>query len=436
MAKFHINNDDEVKKCSAQPGNCLFGDTEHYDSVKEAEKGLEERLSKDNSCGTLKKSLKKNGTIPAPDIISADISKNYAHISIIEDHLHNASETGNELELYYYNSPAGRQDLQSRIGIDETDPYAKSYLEIRDKIDAPDFNSIELENHIRSFDTEIEKKVEEGAILVNDDFGQGYEILSAETAERDSQEDEVRHYLVDQSYKWYSNLSTDEQTAVGSLTSNSFLRLQYSLGYESKRYHPNHIFKDYVDIEGIRNNAYENGKDVQEALREAYTKNADELKNNVMKSFEKAPLLPEPVMTYRGTSINEVRELLGIYDGEEYDEYEDKYIEPTNNLVNGLLSGKYNGQSVNPESRLRNIPVSTTVSPNRAKSFGQGEVFVEIKRKTSTSPVLNGAWGSAEQEMLSNPLSDYRIVGAVETNHGFGNRKGVILQLEEIVEED
>lgn len=432
MANFHINNDDEIKRCSAKEGNCRFGDVEHFASSKDAETFLEQKF--ENTYGSLSTvSAKKKGR-KEPDLVSADISKNYSHISILENHLHNAGDTGNDLELYYYNSPAGRQDLQYRIGMDETDRYAKDYLEIRDKIDDPDFDSSAVELHMKNAEESIASKIQDGAALVNNDFGQGYEILSAKTAENDSHDDEIRHYLVDQSYKWYSQLSTDEQTAVGSLTSNSFLRLQYSLGYENKKYPPNHVFKDYVDIDGIENNAYDNGADPKEALNKEFKKNADELKNNVMNSFKKAPLLSEPVMTYRGTSINEVRELLGVYDGEEYDRYKDDHIEPTNNLVNDLLSGKYNGQSIDPKSRLRNIPVSTTVSPNRAKSFGQGEVYLEIKRRTSTSPVLNGAWGSTEQEILSNPLNNYRIVGAMETDHEFGKRKGVILQLEEIVE--
>jgi len=438
MAKFHINDSDEVKRCSAQDGNCRFGDVEHYKTVKDAEKGLEERLSKNNVCGTLKKSAKTQTSkaIENIDTISANISKNYAHISILLDHLHNASDTGNVLELYYYNSPAGRQDLQSRIGMDETDSYAQRYIEIKEKIDHPDFNSSEVEKYLKNAEENVSSKIKDGAILVNNDFGQADDILNSEDYYHDNDAQEVRHYLVDQSYKWYSNLSTDEQTAIGSLTSNSFLRLQYSLGYENERYPAKSIFKDYVNIEEVQDNALKNGRDPKEALKEAFKKNADDLKNNVMKSFDKAPLLEEPVVTYRGTTINEVRELLGIYDGEEYNTYDKDHAEPTNNIVNDLVNGKYDGNTVNSESRLKKIPVSTSISPNRARSFGNGDVFLEIKRKTSTSPVVNGAWGSAEQEMLSNPLSNYRIVGATETDNPYGECKGVILQLEEIIPDE
>lgn len=438
MSKFHINDNDEVKRCSAKSGNCRFGDVEHYKTIKDAERGLEERLAQNNVCGSLKKAtnrLKKTDRTVLPDTWSADISKNYAHISILENHLHNASGTGNVLELYYYNSPSGRQDLQSRIGMDETDSYAEDYIEIRNKIDDPNFNSSEVEEYLKNVEKTLPAKIQDGAVLVNNEFGQADEILKSDRYNRDYESQEVRHYLVDQSYKWYSNLSTDEQTAVGSLTSNSFLRLQYSLGYESERYPAKSIFKDYVNIKEIRENALTNKKDPEEALKKEFKKNADNLKNNVMKSFDKAPILDEPVVTYRGTTINEVRELLGIYDGEEYDTYKKEHAEPTNTIVNDLINGKYNGANIDSESRLKKIPVSTSVSPNEARSFGRGDVFLEIKRKTSTSPVLNGAWGSAEQEMLSNPLSNYKIVGAVETENPYGECKGVILQLEEIVNE-
>ena len=46
MAKFHIGKDGKPSKCTAIKGKCPFGDeSHHYNTMKEAKKSLEEKLS-------------------------------------------------------------------------------------------------------------------------------------------------------------------------------------------------------------------------------------------------------------------------------------------------------------------------------------------------------------------------------------------------------
>lgn len=48
MAKFHVNEKGEARKCGAQKGNCPFGgDNEHYDSEQEAQVAAEKQLEQE-----------------------------------------------------------------------------------------------------------------------------------------------------------------------------------------------------------------------------------------------------------------------------------------------------------------------------------------------------------------------------------------------------
>lgn len=109
------------------------------------------------------------------------------------------------------------------------------------------------------------------------------------------------------------------------------------------------------------------------------------------------------------------------------------WFRATFELIQKLVSGDFNGKDVSSESRLRKIPVSSSVRPERAMSFGYS-TYLEIKRKTSTSNVLNSSWGTSEYEMVTNPLSRYKVVEAVETYDDITKMRGVILRLEEIVD--
>lgn len=436
MKTYHINPDTgNVNVCSAVK-QCAFAENgmipEHYESKVEAQLAYEKKMDGKATGFKLQKKSIINKSVS--DKVSADISKNYAHISIIEEHMHNAGDIGNTYELYYYSSPAGRKELKRRIGIN-SDNTRKEYLAIQETIDNPGFVISGVDNYMLKNQEKIDASVIEGYGLIIKDFGDNDAMLLNKDLERDTNaENAMRHTLAEESYKWYKNISTEEQEAIGHLTSNGFMKLQYHLGYlKDDDTPPSIVFSDTVDRNSLYFEALDNGhEDPDEIVNEAYKKAAKEFSDNVLSSFSHAPKLDNPVMTYRGTSINEVRDLLGVHDGKDLDAWAKDDVEPTNNLVDDIVKGKYDGKMINPESRINNIPVSTAVSPFRAKNFGDGEVFLEIKRYTSTSPVNNGAWGSAETEMLSNPLSDYKIIGATETWDEYGKRKGVVLRLEEI----
>lgn len=430
MAKteYHINDQDEVKPCSARI-KCKFGDVEHYASEKDAERGLEQRLG--NPCGAMKKS-KQKAVKKAPDTVSASISREYGHISVLTNHLHNSSDTGSLLEQYYYNSPAGRLELKRRIGINKK--YNDDYVRIQEQIDAEDFKIDGVDTLMAEKKEHIENMVVQGREKVGKDFGDNHDKLLDTCFNRESPDEmaPVQHFLVEESSKWYSTLSTEEQEAIGHLTSNGFKKLQYHIGEIDKSKNPKSHFGDVIDMDKILFSATGND-DPYETMREESAKYAEKYHALVMSAMSKSVKLDEPVMTYRGTTMNEVLELLG-QEKTDLDSYQDDGIEANNRLIKSLVeNNQFVGKEVHADSRLRKIPVSTTVSPEQAKRFGE-EVYLEIKRTTSSSPVNNGAWGSKEQEMLSNPLSNYKIVGAkrIEDSDIVPGRYGLVLQLEEI----
>lgn len=119
MKKYHINDAGEIKPCSAEIQSCRF--VEHASTQAEAEQILAEKYHH------YTKPVKKFN----PDKESAENSRIYAHVSIAYDHLHNGNDVGNNLEMFYYNSPAGRLELQRRINQSE---YNKEYVAIQEKL--------------------------------------------------------------------------------------------------------------------------------------------------------------------------------------------------------------------------------------------------------------------------------------------------------------
>lgn len=71
MAKFHITPSGQARVCSAQPGNCRYGengvDPDHYSTKEEAIKAVEQKLEEEH--GAFRKSLKKE---KLPEIINSE----------------------------------------------------------------------------------------------------------------------------------------------------------------------------------------------------------------------------------------------------------------------------------------------------------------------------------------------------------------------------
>lgn len=405
MKKFHINNNDEIKPCKAKI-SCRFGtEKEHYATIKEAEESLAKKFNNQKTSTLTKYS---------PDTISSKTSSIYSHASIIFDHMHNGSDVGNELEIYYYNSPAGQLELNRRIGFEEK--FNKEYVEIK--------NIISNENNIVPI-IELDQE------YINLQISKGYNNLSYNFGENDhlllSQEDldakkekivETRHALVHESEKWYKNLSTEQQEALSELTSSGFQKIQYAHGIKTER-PANFIFNTDVDIDHY----YEEYEHPEKELKKEFDKIAQKYNKDIQKSFKNVPQLEKPIMTYRGTNIDEIKEIIPNLNNDANDLLTD------NEIIDKLINKEFNNEEINKESRLAKFPTSSTVSPNVAQRFGTG-VFLEIKRTTSSSPVINSAWGSYEQEFLTNPNSIYKIVEAQEINRK--GKRSVILRLEEI----
>lgn len=71
MPKFHLTPSNQTRECTAQPGNCRYGengvDPEHYPTKEAAQKAIEKKLEKEHS--TFRNALKKK---KMPEIINAD----------------------------------------------------------------------------------------------------------------------------------------------------------------------------------------------------------------------------------------------------------------------------------------------------------------------------------------------------------------------------
>jgi len=400
MGKFHINDKDEVKPCKATIKKCKFGDKKHFSTIHEAEQELVENFNN--------KTIKTLSKIK-PDTLSANISKNYSHLSIIFDHMHNSGHTGNELEQYYYNSPAGRLELERRTG--KGNNIDKTYIKIKEIIDDPEFQPIDTKIN----ENKLNESIQTGYESFSEKFGEKDKELDYEYSDIDPKTNEMRHALVEESHKWYLNLSTEQQEAISELTSSGFEKLQYAHGIKTNS-PANFIFDTDIDIDEF----YEtyDGNDFKEELNRRFSSIGDEYKKNIDEAFKHTPKLEKPIITYRGTSLEEIKEIAG-FDSETDDKQ----------FTEKMLNGELDNQNISEKSRLANLPISSTVSTNIAKRFGKG-IYLEIKRHTSSSPVLNSAWGSYEQEFLTNPNSKYKIIEAVESQNK--RDKGLIVRIEEI----
>lgn len=331
------------------------------------------------------------------DIESANISRVYTHHSILVDHLHNSSEVGNNEELVYYSSPQGRLELERRIN----SAYSAPYEAILEKIDNPETKLAPI--------LIDEETVQQKIVLGIQELPTKYEhhIADLDKTRTRETENNLSHYLVEKSHAWLSSITTEEQEAISWMTSNGTVFALHGAGYENKD-HPI-LWGKQVDEDAIYNK-YPNWVDAEKEIdkqRKNYSKNFLNTLNNAVK---KAPVFPTPVVTARGTSFDEIRDLLGANDSQE----------PATKIMDKLEAGVYTGKNVSKNSRLKKLPLSTSINTHIAKRFGDSttkedgevrDIMLLIKAKTAATPVNVSAWGSHEMEVFTNPHSNYKIVG-------------------------
>lgn len=76
MAKFHLTPSGQARSCSAQPGNCRYGengvDPEHYSTKEEAQRAYENKNTKSTVPSLVKKVKSKKTKKPAVETINAE----------------------------------------------------------------------------------------------------------------------------------------------------------------------------------------------------------------------------------------------------------------------------------------------------------------------------------------------------------------------------
>jgi len=163
MAKFHITPSGQARNCSAQPGNCRYGengvDPEHYNTKEQAQQAVEKKLEKEHTA--FRKTLKKQKmpeTIDANTDISKLTSEERADYAIFQGFKNDASArigNVNNNSYYGYANNTVDEDLKKRLNvIDVTEkrsswgyPNYPSVEELEDKGFTVDFvkNSFEDE---------------------------------------------------------------------------------------------------------------------------------------------------------------------------------------------------------------------------------------------------------------------------------------------------
>lgn len=385
--KYHITADGP-KVCNASIKSCKYGEA-HFDKLQEAEKAFAETLG-----AASLKGVKSN----RDGELSAETSRAYGHWAILNDHLHNAGNLGDDAEILYYSTAQGRLELARRKRI--SGGY-REYEIIEEKVNnlTPNFFSYALDEEL------VRELVAEGEKRIPKDSKFLYEEVDPSPKDIDP----LRHYLVERSHEWMQKLTPEEQEAVSWLTSNGFGLMQHSFGFPNN--HAGSYFKGLVDEQKIWDK-HPHDFDAAEAEVEAEKKRiADEYREIVMKALSKAPKLDEPVVIARGTSLEEVKEIIGYAkDSKDY-----------KTLMDQIEAGLYNGKTADENSRIAKIPQSAAVRAKTVYNFANQlwdreatedrEVVLAIKGRTFASPVNVGAWGTGEYEVYTNPLSTYKITG-------------------------
>lgn len=449
--KYHINPETmKPNICSATVKGCKYAvDGEipmHYDSKEEAQKIIEKKLSDDHgNIKTLMKKKKTNSVVDdsAPDSKSAEMSHQYAVFSVFHKHMHNGGDVGEDQELAYYSTPQGRLELKRRI-IQSDDIKDNEYKEMLDIVSSDDFVPMDFtKTYDKSF---VEKYYDEGQTLVKN--GLSY----FELGDNKLNYDKARLYLTKISHEWLKNLTTEEQEVVSWTTSDGFPVIHEGLrkitdndlnnSDDTMELHENtirainpFINKQLDKLDKDVDKGKVDIKDYQKARNKIYKDFAVEKAELLMSAMRKAPVLDEPIKTYRGTGLKELSAMLG-----EHIEEDDVQIA---DFKKKLLDKNYSPIiDNNSDGTIISIPKSSSVSCSNAWSFSGKDdymehVVLEINQRTATSPVNVGSWGSYEGEILTNPLSQYKVKRIYERKHT--NKRGydsdfIFVELDEIVD--
>lgn len=407
--KYHLSDDGVARKCVASVKPCTLS---HYGTKEEADAAYELSMSENTFTSLTSKDR--------PDLKSADTSLVYSRFNIENNILHNSNRAITDGELFYYSSPQGRLELDRRILQHGPSDTKSKFDLIKERISASDFTPPELE--LAENNKKFIESVEKGFGRMQKDFGEVNETFF----ERDKLVDSnVMNALADSSHRWMSSLTTEQQEAVSFSTSNGFVLVQYANGFiEEKDTYG--IFRKLLDEDSVYKNS-DDYETIERKIEEARLKVAKDYEASYISAFKNAPKFDEPVMLYRGTSVEELRDILA------YDDSKD-----TVDMAMELLTKQHNGKLASENSRLSRIPESASVSAQVTQKFTDYNenfsVALEIKQSSATTPVNVSAWGAKEYEVLTNPTSKYRIRGArlLESAH---KEKALIVELEEVFED-
>ena len=258
---------------------------------------------------------------------------------------------------------------------------------------------------------EEKERIEHSIIKGKEMMSSGFSVPHEPHSMDRRRDNHIHHALVNYSHQWMDNLTTKQQESISHLTSDGFIFLQGSLYPDHHDFFRHPSYSSIIDYDTISPDNISN--DIMKKKRE-YSR---EITETVLDSFDNAPVLDNPVMSYRGTTIEELKDLIG-----------DNEISHQE-LYDRAVTGEFHNSEVSDDSRIMNIPVSSSAHSDTASSFGS-EVLLEIQRHTITSPVNVSAWGPAETEILTNPLSSYTIKD-IYLKPSQENRELMVVQLEE-----
>ena len=413
--KFHLT-EEGPKRCTATVRNCPLGG-EHFETMKDAEEAF---ASSFEGSGLASLGGNKDGKD------SAEMSRQYAHWAVLNNHLHNSSRIGLPQELLYYSTAQGALELKRRM----KSTYNDDYVEIAEKLKAGpvDFDYSLDQAAIDELAAEGKKFVMTDTSLLNDDISKLPRHVTP-----------LRHYMAEESSKWLSRLTPEQQEAISWHTSNGFAVGQHAIGVEVE--YVETVFRGFVDepekdystldedewdmYSTDEDDNYEAAREKLEKSRLAYSTAYLATVNSALKL---APKLPEPVVIMRGTSLGELAELIERTDTDD-----------AKSLMDSIEAGEFTGKAVPDDSRLKKLPLSASANPRIAAGFGfssKGREFNEdrsvvlaIKGRSFASPVNVSAWGTGEYEVLTNPNSNYKITGGRRVSDD-----KFILELEEVGE--
>lgn len=423
---YHLTPDGP-KPCSVDPSNprsrgCSYGSSDHYSSLPEANRAYEVQLEAeagDHLAGVSSAVDRSTlATEPTPGELSAEQSRTYAHWSVANRHLHNSSAIGSPQELYYYSSPQGRLELErrrARYGRGEN-PY-DGVVEALEGYDPSSFDSTLNQEALAEL-------ISRGRSSLHSDSS----YLDARDS-RDRSDPALRHYLVEESHRWLSRLTPEQQEAVSNLTSDGFLLLKHTLGKSGKdeRY-PSGL----VDEDAIYDAHGDDYDGAEAEIKAAKDRIAAKSLATVRSAFEHAPRLEEPTVIGRGTSAGELHDLLGVPENPEGQK----------ELFDSIERGDWSGKQVSAGASIRQLPESATLHSNIAQTFAKQtydsrntddrDIIVAIHARTMASPANVSAWGTGELEVYTNPTSDYRILGGRRVDDENGLDNFFILEIEEV----